>query len=362
MDAGGFAALPHCNVHASHGTATAVAADGKTLVVGTAIGELLLIGQDTVHASCVVKAKKPIRQVEVLGDAMVVVALCDGLVTCHRSESLELLCTLNNVACKAEAFACSYDEAIPRVCLSVAMHGSLLFFRLANPVQLYRELHVRVPPSQMHWSDKLLSLATVSALRVLDADAGHTVLEHAFSARALPPSPAGSVDGLGSSGGLSSGGFGSPTIGASTAYVLPLSIPTPAGILFFWWFSLAFFGALACPPQLPPLAFFGALACLFGGASLAFVGAFACLSRSTHPEVSGSRPATAARRQLALSWSCMRMSAGCRCGAGGAPPQEAFSCRASQAGVRPPVARRSGLGLGFGLGSGSGSGSGFGFV
>ena len=279
MDAGGFAALPHCNVHASHGTATAVAADGKTLVVGTAIGELLLIGQDTVHASCVVKAKKPIRQVEVLGDAMVVVALCDGLVTCHRSESLELLCTLNNVACKAEAFACSYDEAIPRVCLSVAMHGSLLFFRLANPVQLYRELHVRVPPSQMHWSDKLLSLATVSALRVLDADAGHTVLEHAFSARALPPSPAGSVDGLGSSGGLSSGGFGSPTIGASTAYVLPLSIPTPAGSLLlvalaclFWGSRLPFLGLSLAPPNSPPLPFLGLSLAFLGGPRLPLLG------------------------------------------------------------------------------------------
>ena len=99
----------------------------------------------------------------------------------HDINTLDKLCDLNNSATKAETFICNAEEAIPRVCLSVASHHSLLFFRLANPVQLYRELRLKGPPARMEWAADFLSIATISSLSVTDTQSGQSHLEHPYS-------------------------------------------------------------------------------------------------------------------------------------------------------------------------------------
>ena len=106
------------------------------------------------------------------------IALCDGLVSVHSLDSLERLCTLNSAQARAEAFAVNVEEALPRVVLAASCLNAFLFYKLANPVQLYREIPLRVPPAQMVWQGELLSLATAGGVRTVDASVGHTVFEH----------------------------------------------------------------------------------------------------------------------------------------------------------------------------------------
>ena len=74
--------------------------------------------------------------------------------------------------------AVNVEEALPRVVLAASCLNAFLFYKLANPVQLYREIPLRVPPAQMVWQGELLSLATAGGVRTVDASVGHTVFEH----------------------------------------------------------------------------------------------------------------------------------------------------------------------------------------
>ena len=181
-----FAALPLVELSADGNRAnfpTAVAAYGDQTVLGTNIGTLqLIVNERGVETECVISSRKrPVRQVALIGSAHICIALCDGIVSVHDIKTLNKLCDLNNAATKAETFVCNAEEAIPRVCLSVASQHSLLFFRLANPVQLYRELRLKGPPARMVWAADFLSIASISSLTVTDTQSGHAHLEHPYS-------------------------------------------------------------------------------------------------------------------------------------------------------------------------------------
>ena len=120
---------------------------------------------------------RAVKQLVVLASVRVVVVLCNGLATVHALDTLAQLCVLNNAETKAEALCCNCDERLPRVVLLVAAQSSLLFYRLANPVVLYRELPVRTPPSTMTWQGDALSLAHPTGVTVIDANVGHTLFE-----------------------------------------------------------------------------------------------------------------------------------------------------------------------------------------
>ena len=124
---------------------------------------------------------RAVKQLVVLASVRVVVVLCNGLATVHALDTLAQLCVLNNAETKAEALCCNCDERLPRVVLLVAAQSSLLFYRLANPVVLYRELPVRTPPSTMTWQGDALSLAHPTGVTVIDANVGHTLFEQGFA-------------------------------------------------------------------------------------------------------------------------------------------------------------------------------------
>ena len=76
---------------------------------------------------------------------------------------------LNNVQTKASLFCVSLDELLPRVALYVTGHASLLFYQLANSIQLFRELPARVRPSQVAWQGDAITLVHTSGAIVIDA-------------------------------------------------------------------------------------------------------------------------------------------------------------------------------------------------
>ena len=190
----GLALLPLANVPPESGHVTALHADGIFVVAGTSEGHLLLFTapDDLTLAGAPVasvallapkekRAVRAVKQLVVLASVRVVVVLCNGLATVHALDTLAQLCVLNNAETKAEALCCNCDERLPRVVLLVAAQSSLLFYRLANPVVLYRELPVRTPPSTMTWQGDALSLAHATGVTVIDANVGHTLFEQGFA-------------------------------------------------------------------------------------------------------------------------------------------------------------------------------------
>ena len=190
----GLALLPLANVPPESGHVTALHADGIFVVAGTSEGHLLLFTapEDLTLAGAPVasvallapkekRAVRAVKQLVVLASVRVVVVLCNGLATVHALDTQAQLCVLNNAETKAEALCCNCDERLPRVVLLVAAQSSLLFYRLANPVVLYRELPVRTPPSTMTWQGDALSLAHATGVTVIDANVGHTLFEQGFA-------------------------------------------------------------------------------------------------------------------------------------------------------------------------------------
>lgn len=175
-----YAVLPLISLDSTAGYLTSLAQDGDIVAVGTSVGQLLLYQADAalnlsgppwcetnLCKSTSKRAMRAVRQLVVLAASGVVIALCDGIVSVHSIESLEQLCILNNPNTRADTFAANVeDERLPRVVLAVSAHKSLLFYRLANPVQLFRELELRVEPSQIVWQGEMLSLATARGLKV----------------------------------------------------------------------------------------------------------------------------------------------------------------------------------------------------
>ena len=179
--------IPLASLDEEHGFVTAIHAEGEIVVVGTSRGQLLrLEAPDNLSmaerpvAVCELrpeKRKHAVRELCVLGSSGVALALSDGIVTVHCLLDLTLLCQLNNNATKAETFCVNEDLPIPCVAVSVAAQRALLFFRLSNPVQLYRETHCGSPPSRMAWQGDALSLVSLAGLAVTDAALGYTVFE-----------------------------------------------------------------------------------------------------------------------------------------------------------------------------------------
>ena len=158
--------VPLASLSESDGSVTALHADGVHVVVGTSAGMLLrfeapddLALAERPAASCNLcpagekrrSAQRAVRELCVLGAVDVVLALCGGIVTVHALSDMSQLCALNNKSTRAETFCVNDDFSIPCVALSVAAQRALLFFRLSNPVQLYRETQCRAPPSRMAW-------------------------------------------------------------------------------------------------------------------------------------------------------------------------------------------------------------------
>ena len=147
-----YAALPFIELDPSEGHLTALSQDGDIVAVGTSLGHLLLYRANSdlsvseepiLSADLAETAKKrairAVRQLAVLAASRVVVSLCDGIVNVHSTDTLELLSTLNNASTRAEVFATNVEEErLPRVVMAVAALKSLVFFRLANPVQARR--------------------------------------------------------------------------------------------------------------------------------------------------------------------------------------------------------------------------------
>ena len=183
--------VPLTSLDDEHGIVTAIHADGETVVVGTSRGQLLrLVAPDDLSmaerpvACCELRPEKQrkhaVRELCVLGSSGVALALSDGIVTVHCLLDLSQLCQLNNSATKAETFCVNEDLPIPCVAVSVAAQRALLFFRLSNPVQLYRETACVSPPSRMAWQGDALSLVSLEGLAVVDATLGYTIFEQGF--------------------------------------------------------------------------------------------------------------------------------------------------------------------------------------
>ena len=133
-----YTVLPFVELNEDRGHVTALHADGAVVVVGTSSGMLLRFavdadpaaacrdGGEDVLASAVCCARKSrgsdarVRQLCVLGERGVVLALCGGLVSVRALDSLEERCVLNNAKTRSTSFCVSLDEPLPRAALYVA--------------------------------------------------------------------------------------------------------------------------------------------------------------------------------------------------------------------------------------------------